>query len=291
MAEEFANFRGIRCDLHAQIGCGLNCGVGPALYDRLVRTNDERIKIFCSVTTPFGKILLRQRQRRDEDQRERTLQSLGDPQCGECLAGAAGHDESAAVLVAEPLNNGIDRGHLVNSGGPSIQRRGGVSNLIRPFNFFGQEMTTQNKADRFLLTVQRPPSCGSNVVRRGHEQSICELRTVGFGKERVDFSFGNRAIGMIGFCLDCPQFSRSRAGDDVDSGIGAPPIRPILPQPHFIELTPIPRRILEEPFAQPFEVASKRCPLRITANPGFDGLKRPGDKLLFVAFRHCLRLK
>ena len=78
---------------------------------------------------------------------------------------------------------------------------------------------------------------------------------------------------MIGLGLNGPQFARPCARDDVDSCIGAPPIRPILPQPDLVELASIPRSIFEEPFAEPLEVAAKRRAFRIPADLRFDGLE------------------
>ena len=61
------------------------------------------------------------------------------------------------------------------------------------------------------------------------------------------------------------------------AGIRPPPLRPILPQPHFVELTAIPRRIFQEPLAQPLEVTTKRRAFGIAPNLGFDELESPCD--------------
>ena len=188
-------------------------------------------------------------------------------------AGAGSHEQTASVMVAKLIDHGGERGCLMRAHFPSIEPPDRSSNLNRARNFFRQEMTTQDQPDRFLLAVQGSASRGSNIVRRRHQQSIRELRTVGFGQERVDFSFGNRAFGMIGLGLDRPQFARPRARDDVDSRVSPPSIRPVLPQPHFVELAPIPRSVFQEPLAKPFEVTTKRCPFGIAANLRFDVLE------------------
>ena len=81
---------------------------------------------------------------------------------------------------------------------------------------------------------------------------------------------------MIGLGLNGPQFARPGARDDVDSRVNTPPVRPVFPQPDFIELTSIPWSIFEEPFAEPLEVSAKRCAFRITADLRFDGLESAG---------------
>ena len=206
-----------------------------------------------------------------------TLQLLGNPQRRERLAGAAGHDESATVLVLKPVDHSLNCGGLVGTRIPPGQRCGRSSNLNRPLKFLGQEVATQDKAHRLLLSVQRSTSRGSNVVRGRHQETIGKLGAARLGQERVDFAFWDRSIRMIGLRLNRPQFAGSRASDDVDSRIGAPPLRPVLPQPDFVELSPIPRRVLQEPFAQPFKVATERSPFRLTTDLGFDVLESPCD--------------
>ena len=123
-------------------------------------------------------------------------------------------------MVSKSVDHGHSHGGLVGSCLPPRQPRGRSANLSRPLNFFRQEMTTQDQAHRLLLTVKRPTSRGSNVVRRSHQESVGKLRPVGFGQERVDFSFRDRSIGMIRLGLNGPQLPRVRSGDDVDSRLG-----------------------------------------------------------------------
>ncbi len=194
-------------------------------------------------------------------------------------------------MISIPIDYGLNRSRLVRPCSPPRQSRGGSSNLNRPLNFFRQEMTTQDQAHRLLLAVKRPASRGPNVICRGHEQSIGELRTVRFGQERVDFSLGDRPVGMIRLGLNGPQFSGPRASDDVDPRIRPPPLRPILPQPNLVELTAIPWSVFQEPPAQPLEVATKRRPLGITANLRFDVLEGSGGgRYLLVDFHGRSRL-
>ena len=120
-------------------------------------------------------------------------------------------------MISISIDHSLNRRGLMRSCRPPIQPRGGSSNLNRPLNFFRQKMTTQDQTHRLLLAVQRPASRGPNVVRRGHEQSIGELRAIRFGQERVDFSLGDRSVGMIRLGLNGPQFTRPRASDNVSS--------------------------------------------------------------------------
>ena len=119
-------------------------------------------------------------------------------------AGAGSHEQTASVMVAKLIDHGGERGCLMRAHFPSIEPPDRSSNLNRARNFFRQEMTTQDQPDRFLLAVQGSASRGSDVVRRRHEQSIGELRTVRFGKERVNFSLCYCAVWMIGLGLDRP---------------------------------------------------------------------------------------
>ena len=149
---------------------------------------------------------------------------------------------------------------------PPRQPRGGSFNLNRPPNFFRQELTTQHQPHRLLLSVQHPASRGPNVIRRGHEQSIGELRTIRFGQERVDLTLGDRSVGVIRLGLNGPQLARPRAHNEVDSRIRPPPLRPILPQPNLVELASIPGSVFQEPLAQPLEVTTKRSSICLTPN-------------------------
>ncbi len=78
---------------------------------------------------------------------------------------------------------------------------------------------------------------------------------------------------MIRLGLNDPQFSRSRASDEVDSRIRSPLLRPILPQPNLVELTSIPGSVFQEPLAQPLKITTKRRPLGIAADLRFDELE------------------
>lgn len=289
LAEEVPNVRRIGRDPYSEIGCRLNRGVCLTLQNRLVRTDDERIEVLRGVAAPLSKVLLHQRKRRDEDQRERTLQPLGDPQCCKRFARAAGHNELASIVVSKAVDRGVNRSRLVSSCIPSWQSRGCSSNLNRPLNFFRQEMTSQDEAYRLLLAVKRPAGCGSNGVRRGHEQPIGELRTVRFGDKRVNLSLGDRSVWMIRLGLNGPQLTRPRASDDVDSRVRPPTIRPILPQPDFVELTSIPGSVFQEPLAQPLEVATECSSFGITTDLSFDVLEGALDRGSFGG-RHDRRL-
>ena len=176
-------------------------------------------------------------------------------------------------MISIPIDHSLNRSDLMRPCSPPRQPRGGASDLNRPLNFFRHEMTTQDQSHRLLLAVKRPASRGTNVVRRGHEQSIGELRTVRFGQKRVDLSFGDRSVGMIGLGLNGPQLTCSCASDNVDPCIRPPPLRPVLPQPDLVELPSIPRSVFQKPPAQPLEVTAKRRPLGITSDLRFDVLK------------------
>lgn len=78
---------------------------------------------------------------------------------------------------------------------------------------------------------------------------------------------------MIRLGLDGPQFPCARVSDDVDSRIRSPPIRPILPQPDFVELASIPGSVFQEPLAQPLEVATECSSIGIKTDLGFDVLE------------------
>ena len=121
-----------------------------------------------------------------------------------------------------------------------------------------------------VQTGSHPTLCSANseipkcltpdclTVRGRHQEAMGKLGTARLRQERVDFAFGDRSIRMIGLLLNRPQFAG--ASDDVDSCIGSPPLRPVLPQPDFVELAPILGRVLQEPLTQPFKVAAERHP-------------------------------
>ncbi len=161
---------------------------------------------------------------------------------------------------------------------PPGQRCGRCSNLNWPLNFFRQKMPSQDQPHRLLLPVERPAGCDPNGVRRGHEQSIGELRAIRFGQERVDFTLGDRSVRMIRLGLNGPQLARPRASDNVDSRIRPPTIRPILPHPNFVELASVSGSVFQEPPTQPLEVATECRSFGIATDFSFDVLEGAVDR-------------
>ena len=155
--------------------------------------------------------------------------------------------QSAAVQGLWPSsgNMGVGltpRSNSSTSSGPRQilpSRRGATldgSRGIQPTDCFRQEMSTQNQTDRLLLAVKGPASRGTDVIRRGHEQSPGEMRAIRFEQERVNLSLGDRSVGMIGLRLNGPQFSGPCSSDDVDPCISSPTIGPVFPEPDFVKL-------------------------------------------------------
>ena len=72
----------------------------------------------------------------------------------------------------------------------------------------------------------------------------------------VSPALGEGVGQRVGLGLDSPQLVIEGLGNEVNSLVPAPASRPVVPQPDTLDETPILRVVLQEPFADPLELAS-----------------------------------
>ena len=128
---------------------------------------------------------------------------------------------------------------------PRTQIRWGAG----PVDLGGVQITKKENTRLLLLGLYRALG---GLPRSGRSsRSVGETRTwaARLRQEGVHVVLGDSVGGVIGLGLDRPQVSVTVLGDQVDTGVSAPPARPVLPQPHAAQLVRVDRVMRQEPLA------------------------------------------
>ena len=231
-------------------GAGVRTDADVAVRDRLLRR-------------PFAHRLREQRDRRHQIEHPSADAGdrLGDAQRREGLAGAAGHDQLAAVVRPEAGHYVVERGALMRAQAVGFAAEGQVlgpeAGEVGPVDGAGGEIAEpQHRARRLQvadgLDGVRPPAVagvdddggGERVAGRG-------------GEERVEGGLGNARARRVALALDGAETAAALLGDEVDAGVGGveprPPRRPFGPQPDVGEPLPVERVLQEIRLHQPLE--------------------------------------
>ncbi|CKM69207.1 Uncharacterised protein [Mycobacterium tuberculosis] len=214
-----------------------------------VRAHRERPHIQLTLCGPLPQRLAQQRNRGHQQQNPRAAavvggDALGDLERGERLAGAAGHDQLAAIVAhREPAEHRVDRLLLVRPqlvafgrGQVHLQVAGrpGDVPVDRRFGDLGHA----DALHRDQLIGQRVLGIAAPPIRRGDDHPVGEARLARRGEKRVDVPLGQCVRRLVELALDRGVVAGvTFAGDQVDSGVGpAPPLRPVDPPPHHVVL-------------------------------------------------------
>jgi len=214
----------------------------------LVRADSQRSEWHLGGGGPLPQRLGEQADRRDEEQdaAARADDPLCQPQRGERLAGAAGHDQLAAVAGGEPgldVGDGLDlvwaqlvlrrRGQHVRPGQPKP----------RPIHGRGLQLGHPDPAHRNLLALDRVLGVRVPPVRRRDDDPLGEPLLARGGQERVDRVLVHRRTRPEELALDRDVAARTLVDrHQVDARVVLPTAtRPLLPQPHVAELIGIHR--------------------------------------------------
>ena len=214
-----------------------------------VRADSERTQVQLRLRRPLPQRLTQQRDRRNREQNPCAAtvlgcSALGDLERGERLAGAARHDQLAAVVAGgETREHLLDRGGLmrtrlvtgrfgdvdlqvaVDPGDVPVDRR--VSDLRQADPLHRDGLILES-----VLSVLSPPIGG------GDDDPVRERVLARRSEERIDVLLAELVRRLVELALDRRVLTTvPLAGDEVDSGVGlAFTARPVDPPPHFVVL-------------------------------------------------------
>ena len=217
-----------------------------------------------SLLGPFPHRLLQQRYRRHQIQHPLSRDGglLSDAQRRERLAGAASHDQLAAIRRLEPRHHIRKRLALMR---PQAERFAPNPQLlrilrckVRPVDRPLREISeTQHRAGRFQR-LDRLPGVRPPLVAGIDDHSCSERLACRCGNERIQMRFRNLRTRRIALALDRAKAAPALFRNQINARIAArevrPHRRPFGPQPHMGEpilVERIPRQIgLHQPLEQ-----------------------------------------
>jgi hypothetical protein len=237
---------------------GFGAGGGLA-----IRADGEGGEGHLGLGGPLTEGLRQQADRGDQEEDAATSadELLGQPEGREGLAGAARHDQLAAVRGGEAAAYVLDGLRLVR---PKLllvgdrERFGGGPVEGVPVDRRRLEVGEPDATDRDLLALDRVLGMGVPLVRGRDDDPLGEALLARRGEERVDVGLGDRRVRVEELALDRHVAARQAVdGDNVDAGVVlAAAVRPVLPEPHVAELLGIDRVGAKELGHQPLELAA-----------------------------------
>ena len=123
--------------------------------------------------------------------------------------------------MAETFRNVFDGGGLMGARLFPGERSGLFSDADWPMNFGRQKFAAQHQTDRLFLAGDGIAGIAANVVGRGDDQAVVELRPIGFREERIEFALRNGSIGVNRFRLNGPKFPIRGLRNQVDPFVRA----------------------------------------------------------------------
>ncbi len=198
-----------------------------ALFPDLgVGADGEAVQGDGALLGPLGEGLGEEVERGDEEENEPVGAGdlLGDLEAGEGLAGAAGHDELAAVGLLEAEEDLGLGALLMGAQGLFGLQCGGGSGLagleLGPVDLGVLEVVEVDLADGRLLVGEGGLGVVAPVVGGGDDEAAGEAGFAGGGEEAVDVGFPHAVVGRVAFALDGVVFpGAAGAGDEVDAGV------------------------------------------------------------------------
>ena len=172
---------------------------------------------------PLGEGLGKQVQAGDEEQDALVLAGdiLGDLEAGKGLAGAAGHDELAAV-------GGFQAGDDLAAGAGLVRAEfllgledgRGAGLVFRPVDLAGFEIVEIDLVNGRSLAVEGVFGVVAPVVSGGDDVAERERLLAGGGEEAVDVGLPDAVVLGVALALDGVEFlGAGGLGDEVDAGV------------------------------------------------------------------------
>lgn len=232
----------------------------------VVGADGEALQVEAGLRGPLAQRLGEQRDGGDEEQHAGATavllrHLLGEAQRGERLAGAAGHDEFAAVVAVEPGHDAVDRLLLVRArlerlapGEAHLHLGAGEDHV--PVHRRLSDLAVADAAGRDLLVLQRLLRVLRPLVGGGDDVAVDEVfhlrfrleRVAGRLEERVDVLLLNASGRLVELRLDGDPFAVvTLTRNEVDAGVGlAAVVAPLVPALYLVELGGEYRVCLEE---------------------------------------------
>lgn len=98
------------------------------------------------------------------------------------------------------------------------------------------EVLQTDTADGDQLLANRSLGVHTPLCRGRDDDAFGEPASAGRGEERVDVRFGDPVVRVVELTLNGGLAAIASFSDKVDPGVGPPPLGPLVPHPHFLEL-------------------------------------------------------
>ena len=206
-----------------------------ALANLRVGADGKRADRRLGVSGPLAQRLRHERDRRCGEQHAtaRPGDLLGGAQRGEGLAGAAGHDQLAAVVLLEAGAHVVQGALLVRAhflARQLLKGRGLVLQVGVPVDRRGFEPEQVETLHRRLLVGDQAQQVAAPVGSRADDQAFVEVG-VRVGEEIGQILFVQRPVGVVALALDGRELAVGALRDDVDADVAGVPARPLSPGP------------------------------------------------------------
>ena len=190
-----------------------------------------------------------------------------DAQRGEGLAGAAGHDELAAIVVPEAGEHVVERGLLVGPQTEGLAAEGEVFRLavreVGPIERSAGEVAEAEHGAGGLQMLDGPAGVRPPAVAGVHDDAGGERVAGRRGDEGVEMRLRDLRARRVTLALDGATAAPALLGDEVDARIGAVEVRPrggpLGPEPDVGETLPVERVLEEVRLHQPLEETPLLC--------------------------------
>ncbi len=192
------------------------------LPDVAVGADGEVVQTRLALLRPLRQGLGEQGEAGDQEQHPLALAGdlLGDLEAGEGLAGAARHDELAAVGGLEPCDDRLQRVLLVR---PKrlllLQHRCLSRREAGPVDDAVLERRQIDLRHRRVLAQERRLGVIAPEVRRADDDPVSERLLAGGGEEAVDVCLLHAVVRRVQLALDRVELAGEGLRDEVDPGV------------------------------------------------------------------------
>lgn len=212
--------------------------------DADVRTDGIAAHGAFRLAPPFGERLLQERDRGNKKENVATLrnQFLDQLERRECLAGATGHDELAAIMGHEAIDHVIDSRTLVRT---QMLATGGLHGLFGggndecgPVDAGIAQILDADAVDGFGRVLEQKLGLFAPVVGGREDHALAERFLAERSIEGVQAALVEIVTFFIELALDA---------DEIDAGVDLPVASgPVFPEPDVAELALVPGTDLED---------------------------------------------
>ncbi len=220
-----------------------------------IGTHNDAVQLARGVPQPFSPRLRDQRDGRSGKQNPPPILDdlLGDAKGGECLAGAACHDETASVVISQPFHGIFDGFRLKR---PRLLHRP-LGILLLHLNI--QILPEVDLRDLGMGVADRPLGDRSPAASR-HDPAQTEDRLLRAAQKLVDLAFAQRVPLVVALALYGDMLAGCSLRDQINAHVAAIEagqglaLGPVGPAPYLVDLEF--RLLKREPHEQLLEPAA-----------------------------------